>query len=195
MEVTRQRVCPGGDELPQGASMSLSPETVQRAARGDRDSQQQVYEAMSSRVHALVRRIVGEHAADDVTQDVFIHVFTKMQTFNQESAFETWVYRLAVNDALQYLRRERRRSTLKLDESTVAKRADRADLDIRELIEVAMARLETELRIILQLKEIDKLPYEQIAQVVGVPVGTVGSRLNKARRLLRDELRQLGWEG
>ena len=63
-----------------------------------------------------------------------------------------------------------------------------------ELLEVAMLRIEPELRVVFQLKEMDELPYSQIAEIVGIPEGTVGSRLNRARTELRDQLPQLGWE-
>ena len=63
-----------------------------------------------------------------------------------------------------------------------------------ELLEVAMLRIEPELRVVFQLKEMDELPYSQIAEIVGIPEGTVGSRLNRARTELRDQLTQLGWE-
>ena len=158
-------------------------------------SQQLIYERLSGQVGTLVRRMVGQDAADDVTQDVFIHVFDKMHTFNSASGFSTWVYRVAVNDALQYLRRAKRRTTVDLDESALVGKAARQELDTRDLVEVALSRMDDQLRVVLELKEIEKLPYEQIAEIVGIPVGTVGSRLNKARRELREHLQRLGWEG
>ena len=175
--------------------MSISDETIHRATAGERASQQLIYEQLSQRVARLVRRIVGPDAAEDVTQDVFVNVFTKMHSYKSASSFATWVYRLAVNDALQYLRRQRKRNTQALDETTLTNPVRDNPLETRDLVEVALRGMDEQLRIVLQLKEVDQLPYEQIAEIMGIPVGTVGSRLNKARRELRDQLQRLGWEG
>jgi RNA polymerase sigma-70 factor (ECF subfamily) len=171
---------------------------VERAASGDRIAQAGLYEALVERVHRVVLRIVGETDADDVTQDVFINVFKKMHSFRADANFSTWVHRLAVNDALQHLRRVRRRPMLTLDEARMCPSVSPSDAqqaDVSEQFEVAYARLETELRVILELKEIERMSYAEIAKVVGIPEGTVGSRLNRARRELRAHLSALGWEG
>lgn len=187
-------LAPNGESSPCGANMSISDETIRRATEGDRACQQLIYEHLYPRVGSLVARIVGREVAEDVTQDVFIHVFGKLHTYQSASSFATWVYRVAVNDALQHLRRERRRKTVGLQE--VADGHETVpDLDKRDIVEVALGRIDAELRVILQLKEVDSLAYEQIAEVLGIPTGTVGSRLNKARRELRDQLLRLGWEG
>lgn len=183
-----------------GASIIAVDEVIQRAADGDQTAQQSIYEMYSERIHRLVLRIVGPTDADDVTQDVFVNVFRKMHSFRFGSQFGTWVHRLAVNDALQHLRRKRRRTAQPLEESHLAAAsldrptADRA-ADMKELFETAFARLDTELRMILELKEVQKLSYTEIAEIVGIPEGTVGSRLNRARRELRLHLTSLGWEG
>lgn len=174
--------------------MTISDEAIRLATQGDRGSQQLIYESLWPQVRRLIERIVGRDAADDVTQDLFIHVFEKLSSYNSASRFTTWVYRVAVNDALQHLRRQRRRTTVALPDSAIG--ATPADnLENRELVDVALGRLDADLRIILQLKEVDKLSYDQIAEIVSIPIGTVGSRLNKARRELREHLLRLGWEG
>lgn len=175
--------------------MSIDQETVRQAALGDRASQQRIYEQLSRPIGALVQRIVGKDAAEDVTQDVFVNIFTKMHSYQATSSFSTWAYRVAVNDALQYLRRARRQSTLAFDEAAVAAQEPPQQLDLRDLLDVALSRLDAELKVVLQLKEVENLSYDQIAEIVNIPVGTVGSRLNKARRELRDQLQRLGWEG
>lgn len=68
------------------------------------------------------------------------------------------------------------------------------DPDLKELFDVALSRLDAELRMILDLKESQQLPYSEIAEIVGIPEGTVGSRLNRARRELKSHLLSLGWE-
>ncbi len=176
-------------------SETLTDDLIQQAADGDRQAQAEIYHALGERLHLLVRRIVGPEDSEDVSQDVFVQLFRKLHTFQFQSSFVTWAYRLAVNHALQHLRSRRRHKTVELDDANVAGKTDGASLETRELLERGLQMLDPELRVILQLKEIDQLPYEEIAKVIGIPAGTVGSRLNRARRELRERLLRLGWEG
>ncbi len=176
---------------------SIEDDLISLAAVGDRDARRQIYEAFAGRVYRTVQRIVGESDAADVTQDAFVHLFDKLPSFRHESAFTTWLHRLVVNEALQHLRKQGRRvmKTQPLPQQVVAAN-DRTSIasDLGEMLNLAMERIEPELRLIFQLKEVDKLSYAQIGEIVGIPEGTVGSRLNRARRELRDHLVTLGWE-
>lgn len=174
--------------------MSASDEVIMRAAAGDRAAQESIYRLLSSRVFRTVVRIVGQADADDVTQDIFVNIFRKMHTFRSDSDFATWAHRLAVNDALQHLRRARKRITVPLDEAQTASGETGHGLETSDLVEKALSRLNVELRLIVQLKEIDGMAYDEIAKVLGIPEGTVGSRLNRARRELRAHMVDLGWE-
>lgn len=175
--------------------MTLSCEAIEQAALGDREAQRLIFESLSDRVHRLVLRIVGSTDADDVTQDVFIHLFANLHQYRHDAQLSTWVYRLAVNEALQHLRRTRRRSVKSLDGVNVIARSQGNAAEMKELLETALGRIDAELRIVLELKEIEGMSYTQIAEIVGIPEGTVGSRLNRARRELRSQLEALGWEG
>lgn len=175
--------------------MPIDAQCIQLAAQGNQDSQRAIYESLSARVHRLVLRMVGASDAEDVTQDVFIHLFAKLGSFRYESEFTTWVYRLAVNEALQHLRRARRRTTRPLVEDAAARTESGLGVELKELLDVALSRIDIELRLILELKEVDRLSYSEIAVIVEIPEGTVGSRLNRARRDLRNQLCALGWEG
>ena len=168
---------------------------IQLASEGDRDAQRIIYETLIERVHRLVLRIVGESDAEDVTQNLFLHLFGKLKSFRHESEFATWVHRLAVNEALQHIRQTRRHSTVQLMPADVTRVEGGNATDWKELFETAMSRIDSELRLILELKELEKMPYVKIAEIIGIPEGTVGSRLNRARRELRDQLVTLGWEG
>ena len=177
-----------------GGSMVLANEVIERAARGERDSQRLIYESLGSLIYRTVYRIVGSSHVDDVTQDVFLHLFSNLHKFGFESEFPTWVHRLAVNQALQYLRRSKRKYMVPLASLTEVPASEKNDRDLKELFEVALSRLDTELCVILDLKEAQNLSYSQIAEIVGIPEGTVGSRLNRARRELKGHLLALGWE-
>ncbi len=176
---------------------AIQDDVICRAAVGDRDAQRQLYEHFGGRVFRTVQRIVGESDAADVMQDAFLHLFEKLPSFRHESQFSTWLHRLVVNEALQHLRR-RRRHVMKvhaLPQQEIAS-SDRSSFcgELAEMLSFAMERIEPELRLIFQLKEVDELSYAQIGEIVGIPEGTVGSRLNRARRELRDQMLNLGWE-
>lgn len=176
---------------------AITDDVICRAAVGDRDAQRLLYEHFGGRVFRTVQRIVGESDAADVMQDAFLHLFEKLPSFRHESQFSTWLHRLVVNEALQHLRR-RGRHVMKahpLPRQEIAS-SDRLSFysELAEVLRFAMERIEPELRLIFQLKEVDELSYAQIGEIVGIPEGTVGSRLNRARRELRDQMFNLGWE-
>lgn len=174
--------------------MAIEDQCIQLAITGDRSAQRTIYESLVDRVRRLTLRVVGESDADDVTQDVFVQVFAKIGSFRGESNFTTWVHRIAINEALQHLRRARRRATVPLMEETVGPPIQESQPELKEMLEQAFARIDGDSRLILALKEVERCSYAQIAELLGIPAGTVGSRLNKARRDLRQQLVALGWE-
>ncbi|HQZ68424.1 MAG TPA: RNA polymerase sigma factor [Planctomycetaceae bacterium] len=174
--------------------MVIAREEVESAARGDRESQRHIYELLIDRIYRTVFRIVGASDVDDVSQDVFLQLFANLHQFRFESDFLTWTHRLAVNQALQHLRRRKRTLVVSIESLEVGPMSTQGDPDLKELFDVALSRLDAELRLILDLKESQQLPYSEIAEIVGIPEGTVGSRLNRARRELKSHLLSLGWE-
>ncbi len=176
--------------------MSDCDELIRLAAKGDRDAQRQLYELFGERVYRIVWRVVGESNAEDVMQDTFLRLFERLSTFRYESAFTTWLHRFAVNEALQYLRRSSRptEKTKSLDGIDVPERDPAVGNDHADLLETALSQIDPELRLIFEMKERDLLPYSEISQVMAIPEGTVASRLNRARKDLRNQLVELGWE-
>ena len=174
----------------------VSEVTVQAAACSDRNAQREIYQATGERVYRLMVRMVGRQEADDLTQQVFLQAFRKMGQFNGQSKFETWLYRLATNEALQSLRKSKRHATQELlsEPAVIFDNPVEAAEDIR-LVQHALGQLSPELRAIISLKEDSGLSYQEIAEAIGVPEGTVGSRLNRARRELRAILERNGFEG
>ncbi len=179
-----------------GIAESINENIVKRASAGERAAQRELYENFRDRTFRVVRRIVGESDADDVTQECFLKVFAKLPTFRFESQFSTWLHRLVVNESLQHLRSRSRRKKYgqPILDGEMGRVAGVATMENAELLEIALSRIEPELRVVFELKEVDELPYSEIAEIVGIPEGTVGSRLNRARTELRDQLTQLGWE-
>lgn len=167
---------------------------VDACIAGDRDAMQLIYEQCSARVYALMVRIVGRQDADDLTQQVFLQMFRKLGQFSGGSKLETWLYRLATNEALQHLRKTKRQTVQPmLIEPSVSDSDRLMESEKVQMLENALSRIDPELRAILSLKEEQNLSYREIADSLEIPEGTVGSRLNRARKELRDVLQQLGW--
>ena len=173
--------------------MSLEDGLIRLAVTGDREAQRLIYETLRDAIGRLVARSVDASDVDDVTQDIFLHVFCSLGSFRFESELTTWVYRLAVNDALQHLRRKRLRRLVPLENLEMPGRTARNDIENNEVLYRALSKLDPELRVILHLKEEQDECYRTIAEILRIPEGTVGSRLNRARRELKKELLALGW--
>jgi len=139
--------------------------------------------------------MVGLEDAADLTQQVFLQVFERIGQFSGRSKVSTWIYRVAVNEALQHLRRSNRPKIGILEQEPMDRsRSSEDKSDEKELLEQALSRLEPELRSTFLLREVEGLSYTEIAQALGIPQGTVGSRLNRARLELQQHLIDLGWE-
>jgi len=158
------------------------------------------------RLYATVLRLVGSSEdAEDVLQDTFVRAFERLDQFHGDSSFYTWIYRIAVNLALSGYRRRRVRASLKRSRmwsapvsSEPADRSPEADPTIsleraerEKLIEDALDRLGPEHRAVVILKDFDGHRYEEISAILDIPVGTVRSRLHRARGELRELLRNL----
>ena len=175
--------------------LEVSDELIAACQRGEREAQRTLYLARSGRVMRLLTRLVGPQEADDVAQQVFLQVFRKIESFQGHSSFDTWLWRVAVNEAHQYLRKNRKHRAMA--ELTIAldRRPKHTQVVAdRELLECALGRIDPELRAVFLLRELEGLSYRELASACDVPEGTIASRLNRARRELREHLVQLGWE-
>ena len=164
---------------------------IRAAQAGDANAFRAVYEAHVGRVRALCLRLSGDAGrADELTQDVFVRVWERLGTFRGESAFSTWLHRLAVNEVLQTLRSAGRR------ERRVAIMAEPPDAAIhggagpeqRMDLEEAIAALPEGCRTVFVLHDVEGLRHEEIASLTGTAVGTSKAHLFRARRLLREAL-------
>ena len=147
--------------------------------------------------NGMVQIMRNEPEAEDVVQDAFVLAFTKLESFKGNSAFFTWLYRIAYNVAVTRLRR--RKPTLPLEGKGESGRLDfpgsgpAPDEGIQKREQVnqlnqALDRLSHEHRAILILREMDELDYDAISEILDLPIGTVRSRLHRARSQLRDHL-------
>lgn len=162
--------------------------------QGDRQAQRLLYDHCHKRLYGLILRMVGYQDAPDVSQQVFLQVYVKIDQFTGRSRFATWVYRLAINECLQFRRRQvRAHCAMPADEPVDPSASHTQRTQQQELMERALAQLTPELRAVFVLREIEGLSYREIAAALQIEQGTVGSRLNHARELLRKGLVELGW--
>lgn len=183
----------GTDAWP-GMKESLEP-IVAACQREDRSAQRELYERCNARVFRLAVRMVGVQDASDLTQQVFLRVYRSIRQFTGRSGFETWLYRLTVNECLQFLRYAKRRSheALAYEPATRYPGISR-DIQARESLELALQRLDPDLRAVFLLREVERLGYRELAETLEISEGTVASRLNRARSKLKEHLLDLGWE-
>lgn len=163
-------------------------ELVERCRNGERDAQHELYARTVPRIHRLLLAMTrNEEDALDLTQETYVRAFTRIGQFDGRSSLETWLYRIAVNKALGFLRRAKRERNsaerFSADQIQRDRPQDGADsgLDLK----AALATVSASDRIILLLRYAQGLDYRSIARVIDCPEGTVASRLNRARRRLR----------
>lgn len=177
----------------------VSADTIDACRRGDHTAFHELYAQCSQSVYGLMVRIVGRQNADDLTQQVFLQIFRSIAKFSGRSRIETWIHRVAVNEALQHMRRRPSRAiqTLSYEPAEPIDRhsGQSEQSEQRDLLDQALARIDPELRSLFLLREVEGFSYAELAEAVAIPDGTVGSRLNRARRELRQHLADLGWEG
>ena len=173
---------------------------IRRAQRGDADAFEQLLLEHQKNVYNLCYRMANDpDDAMDLSQETFLRAWRCLDQYQFASAFSTWLYRLCSNLCIDFLRKRRRQQTVPLtfedadgEEQTYAVPdpaplpEEQVELKLtRETLQAAMAQLLPEHRAILQLRVCEDLPYEQIADILDIQVGTVKSRLSRARTQLK----------
>ncbi len=172
---------------------------IARSQTGDANAFNRLVAGYHDRIYQLAYRMTGNHAdAQDVAQDAFIKAYMALREFRAQAAFSTWLHRIAVNVAVDMLRRRGTRPGPLTDlEATAADPlADGAErIEIQRRIQRAIAALPVEQRTAVVLRDMQECSYEEIAEVLKVPMGTVRSRLSRAREALRMMLADLAPSG
>jgi len=177
---------------------------VADAAAGDRDAFDALVRRHQARTYNFVRTMVHDEAeAEDLTQDVFVRVWKSIGRFRGDSAFSTWLFRIAVNVARTHLSRRSRWRLFSRPapdapadapaEAEDPPSAERLEDDVvrRDTIDRALATLSPDLREAVTLRDVEGLEYREIARVLDIPLGTVESRIFRARQRLRPLLAPL----
>ena len=180
---------------------------VERVQRGDKKAFELLFSKYQRKLMRLVMRLVRDQAeAEDVVQEAFIKAYRALPQFRGDSAFYTWLYRIGINTAKNYLVTQGRRAPTSTE--TDAEKAETFDdgdylrdintpesllatKQIASTVNMAMEMLPEELRMAISLREIDGLSYDEIAEMMACPIGTVRSRIFRAREAIAEKLRPL----
>lgn len=189
---------------------AVDQELVERVQAGDKRAFDLLVLKYQRKVQRLVSRFVRDSGeVDDVVQEAFIKAYRALPTFRGDAAFYTWIYRIAINCAKNYLASPARRIVPQSDliseddddaesferndglHDVATPDAEYASKQIAEAVNRAMAALPDDLRTAVTLREIEGLSYEEIAEAMDCPIGTVRSRIFRAREAIATELRPM----
>ena len=169
----------------------LCARIVGECRQGDRSRFGELLALTEPRVRRLIGRLAGVDDLDDLVQETYLRAWRSLATFRGESRFSTWLFRIAVNATLTWRRSRKPSVSLPIDaEQTIPDTRTLDDHSIFRAYENALANLSLDLRTIFVLHEAEGLSYLEIAETVGCPMGTVMSRLHRARTKILDELRE-----
>jgi RNA polymerase sigma-70 factor (ECF subfamily) len=179
-------------------------ELVRRARDGEAEAYDELVRRYQERIYGTLYHMTSNHEdAADLAQDAFVRAYRALKNFKGDSSFFTWLYRIAVNHAINHLKQRRHRGHLSLNDldfhaendpdivALVSERNPRRETSLRELQErlnAAIQKLSEEHRLVVTLHDIQGLRHEQIAEIMKCNVGTVRSRLHYARQQLQAHL-------
>jgi RNA polymerase sigma factor (sigma-70 family) len=203
---------PKGKNLPSRETVDAAPaksaadeqELVLRSKRGDLEAYDELVKRFQERIYATVYHMTANHEdANDLAQEAFIKAFQAIKTFKGGSSFYTWVYRIAVNKTINFLKQRKNRTQMSLNDldfnaehdpdlvaliSDKTPRRDAALTELQEKLNAAMQKLSEHHRLVVTLHDVQGLSHEEIADIMGCNVGTVRSRLFYARQQLQAQL-------
>jgi RNA polymerase sigma-70 factor, ECF subfamily len=183
----------------QGGKLSEA-EAIERAKQGDEEAFEALYRLHKRRVYSLCLRMTANTAtAEDLTQEAFLQLFRKIGTFRGESAFSTWLHRMAVNVVLMQLRKKglplvSLEETMETEEESPRKEPGAEDVRLagsinRIQLEQAIGDLPPGYRMVFLLHDVEGYEHNEIAEMVGCSIGNSKSQLHKARMKLRELLK------
>jgi RNA polymerase sigma-70 factor, ECF subfamily len=185
----------------------VDQQLVERAQRGDKRAFELLVEKYQRKLARLLSRLIRDPGeVEDVTQEAFIKAYRALPSFRGDSAFYTWLYRIGINTAKNYLVAMGRRAPTSTDvEAEEAEGQEGGELlrdintpeslllskEIGGTVNAAIESLPEELRSAIQLRELDGMSYEEIAKLMDCPIGTVRSRIFRAREAIAERLKPL----
>lgn len=172
---------------------------VERTLAGDQGAFEQLVERYQSRLFALARQYTRTAMdVEDIVQDTFLKAYRKLDSFDHRSSFYTWIYRIATNTILDVLKRRGRSPIQNVEDPEIlgdvtpvdapSPSVGMEDAEISEITLEVLGHLPEIFRAVLVMREYDGLPYQEIANTLGISIGTVESRLFRARARFKDKL-------
>ena len=165
---------------------------VERARQGDERAYEAVYRRYVGRVYALSLRMCGDaQTAEEITQDAFVKAWKGLERFRGDSQFTTWLHRITVNLVLQHRRSQGRRAAkeeAKGDVSDLGHSVRPASTGAKIDLERAIAELPEGARDVLVLRDVQGYKYREVADILGVAVGTVKAQVHRARKMVQEKL-------
>src|SRR5512135_55547 len=174
---------------------------VRRARKGDLTAYDDLVRRYQERIYATIYHMTSNHEdANDLAQEAFIKAFQALKSFKGGSSFYTWVYRIAVNKTINFLKQRKNRNAMSLDDldfqaehdpdlvALISEKTPRREVNLSELQEklnAAMQKLSEPHRLVVTLHDVQGLSHEEIAEIMGCNIGTVRSRLFYARQQLQ----------
>lgn len=174
---------------------------VHQVLAGDQQAFQLLVERYQSRLFAMARHYTRNVVEiEDLVQDTFLKAFARLETFQHQSSFYTWLYRIATNTILDYLKRRGRNPVLSVEDpelsappqerATVRPDAGLERADLQRITQEVLGEMPDIFRTVLVMREFDEMAYQEIADVLGISIGTVESRLFRARARFKQKLLQ-----
>ena len=168
---------------------------LERFTQGDAGAFEDLFRQFQGRVFAWIVRIVRDRGiAEDLTVETFWRIYRSRSRFHPEASFDAWAYRIATNLALTHLRRKRYEEALPPDLAQEGSPDPTLSHETGKQIERAVAKLPPKLQVVVMLALVEERQYQEIADALGIAVGTVKSRVFRAVRILRKQLKRKGVE-
>jgi len=175
---------------------------VQRSKRGDMEAFEELVRRYENKVYSIAYRFMGNHAdASDLAQEAFLRLYQALPRFRGDAGLTTWIYHITANVCRDELRRRQRAQVISLDNLPVSPEGGdnpgnrrthpEEELERRELqeqVQLCLNRLSDDHRLVLIMREMQGLSYEEMAQILQCSMGTVKSRLNRARQAFRKKM-------
>jgi RNA polymerase sigma-70 factor (ECF subfamily) len=181
---------------------------VERSRRNDLQAFEQLVQIYQNKVYGLCYQLTGNYNdSQDLAQEVFIKAYSSIKTFKNQSDFGTWLHRIAVNTWINIQRKRKRRQEVSIDAPLKTENGEEMSREIpsleatpletveskelNALVNKAIQQLSYEHRAVLVLREIEGYSYEEIAQIMDCSIGTVRSRINRARKAMKEQVLKL----
>jgi RNA polymerase sigma-70 factor (ECF subfamily) len=167
--------------------MTVPKETADAFVSGDVKAFEIVYRDTFKTIYQLVYRMTGNrYDAEDITHDIYVRAYEKRSLYKKErSALSTWLYRIAVNYTLNALRSRKRWSSENIIENSETAEVLMEHLEDAELVAELMGKLNPDFKACLIMRDVEERPYDEIAEILGISIGTVRSRINRGRGQLK----------